>query len=440
MPLRTAPLPRMAGDLTFMRSRRATLEELSADNLAILGAPIEDNLGRKSGTRFTPTALRETSVYFGWHANPQFSHPVDIDVRIPIDTSKMHGRLVDIGDIPLEGMPAETAVASIGAAMNDVRSSGASVILIGGDDSIVEPAITNAGGGRPSGFLQIGGRLPASLADNCNKEIAQTCPLGNLLASGDISSSTAAIFATSSSIGLEFAKAFRASGGRIWTALEVSRAATGSIEELAREIVDTAGPLHVHFDVSAIRASLHGMSENPQFGGLSLPDLQKVLGEIGRASVASLIVTGLNPTLSGLSVVKTGLRLTVTALLAYIYSRLGLEAAQRPRGSIEMPEKTLASHWPRLRPPGPTLFDAPIGSVDTLDEGVIGVVGMPTDWTHSSRIGAREGPVALRMATTEIARSVVDTLGDTVYDPNLHEFLRRADRDLRARHAVLPRV
>ncbi len=95
-----------------------------------------------------------------------------------------------------------------------------------------------------------------------------------------------------------------------------------------------------------------------------------------------------------------------------------------------MPEKTLASGHPRLRPPGPTLFDAPIGRVDALDEGVIGVVGMPTDWTHSSRIGAREGPAALREATTEISRSVVDTLGDTVFDPSRRELLHRADHGL----------
>ena len=94
-----------------------------------------------------------------------------------------------------------------------------------------------------------------------------------------------------------------------------------------------------------------------------------------------------------------------------------------------MPEKTLASGHLRLRPPGPTLFDAPMGSVDVLDEGVIGVVGMPTDWTHSSRIGAREGPAALREATTEISRSVVDTFGDAVFDPNRRELLYRANHD-----------
>ena len=329
MPLRTAPLPRMAGDLTFMRSRRATLEELNAENLAILGTPVEDNVGRKSGTRFAPTALRETSVYFGWHANPQFSHPVDIDVRVPIDTSEMHDRLVDIGDIPLEGVPAETAATSIGTVMNEARRSGASIILLGGDDSIVEPAIANAGERQPVGFLQIGGRVPAGEPANTGAGTTPRCPLGTLLTSGVIVPPTTAVLAAPGRIGWEFAESFRSSGGRIWTASEVSRAPAGRIERLARDIADDVGPLNVHFDVSAIRASLHGMSEHPKFGALNLPDLQKTLGELGRVPVASLIVTGLNPTLSGLSVVKTGLRLTVTALLAYIYSRLGLEAAKQ---------------------------------------------------------------------------------------------------------------
>ena len=110
----------------------------------------------------------------------------------------------------------------------------------------------------------------------------------------------------------------------------MTQAEPGEIERAAQKFAEVAGSLHVHFDVSAFRPSLHGMSERPAFGGLTLPDLQKTLGEIGRAPVSSLIVTGLNPTLSGLSVVKTGLRLTVTALLAYIYGRLGLEAARRP--------------------------------------------------------------------------------------------------------------
>jgi arginase family enzyme len=81
-----------------------------------------------------------------------------------------------------------------------------------------------------------------------------------------------------------------------------------------------------------------------------------------------------------------------------------------------------------MRPPGPTLFDSPFGSIDHLDEGVVGVVGMPTDWTHSSRIGAREGPAALRQATTELCRTVHGALGETVVDPKDRRLWRRADR------------
>lgn len=92
-----------------------------------------------------------------------------------------------------------------------------------------------------------------------------------------------------------------------------------------------------------------------------------------------------------------------------------------------MSSENLASQQVAMRPPGSTLFDAPIGSVEHLDEGVVGVVGMPTDWTHSSRIGAREGPAALRQATTELSRTVIDALGETVIDPIDRRLLRRAD-------------
>ena len=81
-----------------------------------------------------------------------------------------------------------------------------------------------------------------------------------------------------------------------------------------------------------------------------------------------------------------------------------------------MSAKRTISEKPVLRPPGPTLFDAPLASVDDVGADSVAVVGLPTDWTHSSRIGAREGPAALRQATTEIARDVLCEPGKTVID------------------------
>ena len=53
-----------------------------------------------------------------------------------------------------------------------------------------------------------------------------------------------------------------------------------------------------------------------------------------------------------------------------------------------------------LTQPGHRLFGGPLRDVDDVNAGQVGVVGMPSDWTHSSRLGTRFGPEALRKATT----------------------------------------
>ena len=64
------------------------------------------------------------------------------------------------------------------------------------------------------------------------------------------------------------------------------------------------------------------------------------------------------------------------------------------------------SNFPKMNPVAHSLFSAPLGSPEEVQPGVLGVVGMPSDWTHSSRVGTRFGPEALRVATTEILKSI----------------------------------
>jgi agmatinase len=66
------------------------------------------------------------------------------------------------------------------------------------------------------------------------------------------------------------------------------------------------------------------MSPIRRFDGVSISKLQALLTAVGQHPVSTLIVTGMNPTLNGMSIVKTGQRLLVTALLGYIYGRLGI--------------------------------------------------------------------------------------------------------------------
>ena len=54
--LRSGPLPRMAGRLTFMRAPEAHVADIAAESIAVLGVPIENNAGRRAGCRFGPLA------------------------------------------------------------------------------------------------------------------------------------------------------------------------------------------------------------------------------------------------------------------------------------------------------------------------------------------------------------------------------------------------
>jgi agmatinase len=60
----------------------------------------------------------------------------------------------------------------------------------------------------------------------------------------------------------------------------------------------------------------------------------------------------------------------------------------------------IATFHPPLSQPGFRLFDGPLCDVADVSADQVGVVGMPSDWTHSSRLGTRFGPEALRKATT----------------------------------------
>ena len=320
MSMKAVPLPRMAGDLTFMRARRATIEELGPDNLAVVGVPMERNWGTRSGCRFGPRALRETSVYFGWHANPQFSQPVDVDARKRIDTSSIHDRLVDVGDVAIDDARTDVGKQSPRTTVASIRERGAASILLGGDDAIVAPALSGLRNENPCALIQIGGIVPSSGRGTGGGRSSAS----HSVATGDVALASTLFIAPAQIPTVEFLGDLKEAGGRLFDARHFCSMRSGEIADMSRRLAGTTGTLAVHLDLTALSAPLHGMSNRPRFGGLSVAVLQNALTAIGHAPVDCFIVTGLNPTLSGLSVVKTGQRLLVTLLLGFIYGRLRL--------------------------------------------------------------------------------------------------------------------
>ena len=321
MPLRTAPLPRMAGHLSFMRSVRANVEDLSSGTLAVIGVPMEGSKNLKSGARFSPLSIRETSVYFGWYANPQFSNPINIDEQEVFDTSSLNERLFDLGDIPILGQTRSKAEELINHSIAQVYNRNATSIVLGGDSSIIAPVSRGIANGKSVAYIQIGGKTPGT--SNTKLDHHSSLALDSLLASGEVKLADTTILAPAENPTVEFLQELSGAGAKIFSSCQLEDMSSKEIADLSLTLSNRELPVIVNLDLSSVSSELHGMSDRPIFNGMSLKLLRRVLVALASAPIATLIVTGHNPTINGLSIVKTGQRLIVTALVGYICSRLG---------------------------------------------------------------------------------------------------------------------
>ncbi|HWB55892.1 MAG TPA: agmatinase, partial [Gaiellaceae bacterium] len=101
---------------------------LAGIDVAVVGAPTDDLVSDRSGTRFGPRAIRAASCPPG----PHLEVKVDAFAELSV---------VDFGDAPV--IPADPARthAAIEATVGEVLAAGAIPIVLGGDHSISEPDI-----------------------------------------------------------------------------------------------------------------------------------------------------------------------------------------------------------------------------------------------------------------------------------------------------------
>jgi len=316
--LRTLPLPRLAGRLTYMRSKMLEISELTIEHLAIMGIPYENTDEELKGYQYSPLAIRETSVYYGWFSNPQFkSAPIDIVTRKKVDTGCINQRLVDIGDISVTGLNKEQAEKKIYNICKELKKTQSASIILGGDEGIVYSACKGLTGNNKIGFIQLGGVMPSNTDNTVDLSIQR------LLNEEIINYSNMMFVSPLTNPTIEFAKEFRSLEGTIVSTSSL-RNLKGNYRGLFSNLKNKTEEVVVVLDISALDSSLHGMTEIPKFNGLTLIEIQNLLIAFGQLPIKSLIITGLNPTLNGLGIVKTGQRMLVTALLKFIYSRLGL--------------------------------------------------------------------------------------------------------------------
>ena len=271
MPLLDAPLPRMAGRLSFMRAAYGTLDDVKPGGMAIVGLPVEDPDSTRSGQSLAPRGLRETSVYFGWHANPQFQHPIDVDNRREISAAGIFERMVDLGDLRTASM--EEALCVLQPLLWNRM---ATTVYLGGNARTVDALLAHFAETR---IVRLGGRGNAT-----------DLTLAPLSGPGVPSDPT--------------------------RPRDTVRAMISSHLGGCRHSVAV-------FDLSVFATSLSGLCDHPRLGGCGLPEVALWLSALGESEVTTIFLTGLNPTLSGMGIIKTGQRLMVTALLSFVYAKLG---------------------------------------------------------------------------------------------------------------------
>jgi agmatinase len=102
--------------------------ELAGFDVAIVGAPMDDLVSDRPGTRLAPRAIRGASSPPGPHLE------VGIDAFAEL-------RIADFGDAPVIPADARTSHAAIEATVGQVLAAGALPVVLGGDHSITEPSL-----------------------------------------------------------------------------------------------------------------------------------------------------------------------------------------------------------------------------------------------------------------------------------------------------------
>ena len=121
--------PDYAGLLTFGGAPYTQdAAELAGADVAIVGAPTDDLVSDRPGTRFAPRAIRAA----GCPPGPHLEAGVDAFAEL---------RIVDFGDAPVLPADPERTHAAIEALVGEVVDAGVLPIVLGGDHSVSEPNV-----------------------------------------------------------------------------------------------------------------------------------------------------------------------------------------------------------------------------------------------------------------------------------------------------------
>jgi agmatinase len=278
--------PDYAGPLSFGGAPYTQDPDLLAGfDVAIVGAPTDDLVSDRPGTRFGPRAIRAASCPSGQHLEAK----VDAFAAL---------RIVDYGDAPvLPADPVRTADA-IERTVGEVLDAGVIPIVLGGDHSIAEPDIAACAARHgPVGLVHFDTHTDTG-TEVFGVEVSHGTPMYRLVRSGALDP------ARYVQIGLrgywpgEREFAWQAEQGiTSFFMHDVRDLGIDAVVERTIEIVG-AGPVFLSVDVDVLDPAFAPGTGTPEPGGMTSGDLLKAVRvvaerlELVGADVVEVIPTG----------------------------------------------------------------------------------------------------------------------------------------------------
>jgi agmatinase len=262
-------------------------DELAGVDAAIVGAPTDDLVSDRPGTRFGPRAIRAASIPSGPH------------LEAGVDPLR-ELRVVDFGDAPV--LPADPARshAAIEDTVGQVVGAGAIPIVLGGDHSIAEPdlrACARAHG--PLGLVHFDTHTDTG-AEVFGVEISHGTPMYRLVEAGSVAPARYVQIGVRGYWPGEAEFAWQAERGITSFTMEaVRRLGIEAVVERSVEIVGS-GAVFVSVDVDVLDPAFAPGTGTPEPGGMTSAELLWACRAVGeRLQVVGADVVEVLPTAVG---------------------------------------------------------------------------------------------------------------------------------------------
>ena len=317
----------------YVPDARALMER--RPDVAIVGAPLDDAVTHRSGSRFAPRAIREASYSHGAH-----SLQLDVEPWKLLDA-------VDAGDANITPAWLQRAHAMVYRKVKEVAESGAIPFVLGGDHSITWPAATavaDVRAPRSIGIVHLDAH--ADTAPNDWGVLAgHGTPMRRLIESGAVSGRNfVQVGLRGYWPGVSVFEWMREQGMRWHLMREIEeRGAEAVIDDAIAEALDGPDAIYISLDVDVIDPGMAPGTGTPEPGGMLTREVLRAIRRIvGRVELAGMDVVEVSPPYD---------HAEVTAMAAHraVLEAISALAVKKRDGSavrFELPEPALREAQP----------------------------------------------------------------------------------------------